>query len=85
MQEYFIFGNPSFVVHFTLHQTGVLFLLPGQAMLDSTSLFFIYKVKKREYMIIINATKRRGGKTCVIGPPLLKLLTIIDQIRLGEI
>ena len=35
--------------------------------------------------MIINATKRIGGKTCVIGPPLPKVLTIIDQIHLGEI
>ena len=46
--------------------------------------FFYLQSQKREYMII-NATKRRGGKTCVIGPPLPKVLTIIDQIHLGEI
>ena len=35
--------------------------------------------------MILNATKRRGGKTCVIGPALPKVLKIIDQIQLGEI
>ena len=34
--------------------------------------------------MIINATKRRGGKTCVIEPPPAKVLTIIDQIHLGD-
>ena len=47
-------------------------------------IFFYYlQSQKREYMII-NATKRGGGKTCVI-EPLTKVLTIIDQIHLGEI
>ena len=35
--------------------------------------------------MIINATKRRGGKTCIIGPPLPKVLKIIDQIQSGEL
>ena len=35
--------------------------------------------------MIINATKRRGWKTCVIGPPLPKVLTIIDLVHLEEI
>ena len=35
--------------------------------------------------MIINATKRRGGKTYVAGPPLPKMLTTIDQIQQGEI
>ena len=35
--------------------------------------------------MIINATKRIGGKTCVIEPPLPKVLTIIDQVHLREI
>ena len=34
--------------------------------------------KDRAYTMI-NATKRRGGKTYVIGSPLPKVLTIIDQ------
>ena len=48
------------------------------------SIVFFLQSQKRVY-IIINATKRRGGKTCVIEPPLPKVLTIIDQIHLGEI
>ena len=35
--------------------------------------------------MIINANKRRFGKTCVIGPPIPKVLTITDQIQSGEI
>ena len=35
--------------------------------------------------MIINATKRRGGKTCVTGSPLPNMLTVIDQIQSGEI
>ena len=52
----------------------------------SPPLFFfdLQSEKDREY-IIINATKRRSGKTCVIGPPLPKVLTIIDQTQSGEI
>ena len=45
---------------------------------------FFSQSQKRVYMII-NATKRRGGKTCVIEPPLPKVLTIIGQIHLEEI
>ena len=42
--------------------------------------FYLQSQRDREYMIT-NATKRRGGKTYAIEPPLPKMLTIIDQIQ----
>ena len=43
---------------------------------------FLYLQSQKRECMIIKATKRRGGKTCVIEPPLIKVLTIIDQIHL---